>query len=440
MQKQAKIGIWGFGVVGQSVVKYLHHQNYTNLLVYDHKPADGLLLGLSFEPNLNLFLEKCDHIFVSPGVDTSNYLQYQAKFCSELDLFYANWKKPIIAITGTLGKTTLTTVLTNLLNQAGLKAVAAGNIGLAVCDILDLDYELAVLELSSFQLDQMQDLAPDFAIWTNFFPNHLDRHQNLKNYFLAKAKIFGKQNASQITLLPISLVPNLIEYQISFVSQLYFFGEHSQLNKTNLDYVQKFAKGVFVLEREQLFLHDNFGKVMINDLNCLAGINTYQINLAILLIVFYLKKLVIPKIVTFEPIAHRVELFWQKNGIDWYNDSKSTVGEATLAAVQKLSGKSLILFLGGVSKGVDRTGLIGALKDQVKLVICFGAEADFLYQTCLDYQISSAKFINLESAVNYVWQIAVPGDCILFSPAGASFDLFANYIERGNAFKALVLK
>ena len=133
-------------------------------------------------------------------------------------------------------------------------------------------------------------------------------------------------------------------------------------------------------------------------------------------------------------------MFCNSNNITWYNDSKSTVPQATLAAIDKLLGKPIILFLGGVSKGVDRTGLIKALGQRVKLVICFGGEADSLYQACITNGVNSASFVNLEEALDYCLQVSTSGDQVLFSPGGASFDLFKNYVERGKIFKQLVCK
>ena len=439
--QKAKIGIWGFGLVGESLVNYLSKQGCSDLLVYDLKPVDPSLYEhkFIFTSDLDWFLKACDTILPSPGIDLEPYQEYQAKFVAELDLFAQNWQGVVWAITGTLGKTTLASLLECLLNQVGLKAIAAGNIGLPMLDILDQDDNLAVLELSSFQLDLCQSFAPDLAVWTNFFPNHLDRHKTLGNYFLAKAKIFLRQTASQIALLPISLIPELIKFNLKISSKLYFFGLKSELNPENLNYIDQASQGVFILQDEQVILLNKSGQSKIGDLATLRAIDTYQINLVILLAIIYLKKLEIPALFEFKPISHRVEQFLVTKNISWYNDSKSTVPQATLAAVHKLAGKPIILFLGGVSKGIDRTGLIQALKNRVKLVICFGGEASELYQLCLEQNLTCAKFTHLESALDYCMQVAQSGDQVLFSPAGASFDLFKNYAERGDVFKRLVL-
>lgn len=450
-----KIGIWGFGVVGLSIFKYLVRKQDIDLLIYDNQDLTQNILFKNYQikiaNDLINFLEECDFVYPSPGIDLSDYQKYQAKFLSELDLFYQNWHKSIIAITGTLGKTTLTTLLASILNQSQqIKTIAAGNVGLGMCDILDTDYEQVVLELSSFQLEQANNFAPDLAILTNFYPNHLDRHKTLNAYIQAKAKIFLQQDSSQVTLLPINLLDALIRADIEIErvkSQIYLFGDAQELKSLNLIPESLKAKitGVFAKQAEDIILIDlsqpQTSAKRIADLQTFKQIDTYVINLVILAAVCYLRQVVLPVNFVFEPIAHRVEKFYTSaNQIDFYNDSKSTVAQATLAAVNKLklASRPIILFLGGMSKGVDRAELIQNLSSQVKLIICFGAEADQLFALCQKYHINSAQFNNLELALDCCLSMASPGDQVLFSPSGASFDLFKDYVQRGEVFKKLV--
>jgi len=439
INQTTKIGIWGFGLVGQSLFKYLTKHGYTNLLIFDTKDIT-ILAGCQLAPSLDFLLNSCDYIFPSPGIDLDPYQVYHTKFIAELDLFAQNWHNPIIAITGSIGKTTLTTLLANTLDQAGIKTIAAGNVGLPMCDIVDSDYEKVVLELSSFQLELAQNFAPDLAIWTNLYPNHLDRHKTIQRYLLAKANIFLRQSCKQIVLLPLSLLPDLMN--LDFKSQLYVFGEVSELSLLDRLPVNFKAKilGSFVIQGQQVWLLKPDAKIKIGVLDQFKNINTYQINLLILLVVSYLLKIKLPKNLVFKPIAHRLELFYTSpSGIVFYNDSKSTVAQSTLAAVQKLAAGPIILFLGGLSKGVDRTSLIKNLVGKVKIIICFGAEASSLGQMCQAKSIPSAEFLNLPMALDYCAQIAKPGDQVLFSPAGSSFDLFRDYMQRGEEFKKLVL-
>lgn len=450
-----KIGIWGFGVVGQSIFRYLVKQKDVELIIYDDKNLSEHTLikehHIKFAYSLIDFLEECDLIYPSPGIDLAIYQRYHSKFKSELDLFYHNWQKPLIAITGTLGKTTLTTLLATVLNQAqSLKTIAAGNVGLGMCDILNSSYEQVVLELSSFQLEQACDFAPNLAIWTNLYQNHLDRHKTFEAYILAKAKIFLLQESHQIALLPISLLDDLVKADVeveSVKSQIYLFGEVQELEllKSLPENLKAKISGVFAKQADDIMLVDLLqspaSAKKVADLKTFKQIDTYAINLVILAAVCYLQQVVLPASLVFEPIAHRVEKFYTSvNQIDFYNDSKSTVAQATLAAVNKLklANRPIILFLGGMSKGVDRTSLIQSLAGQVKLIICFGAEAQQLCAMCQKYNINSAKFDNLELALDYCLQVAGSGDQVLFSPSGASFDLFKDYVQRGEIFKKLV--
>lgn len=429
MEKKSKIGIWGLGVVGKSLVKYLSAHGYQNIFVYDDSKSLNNK-SLQVINNLQTLLQTCDFVFPSPGIDLSSYQKYKNKFVSEVDFFYQNWQKPIVAVTGTLGKTTLVTLLNSVLNTAGIKSVAAGNIDPAMCDILNSDYEQAVLELSSFQLELSREFSPDIAVFTNFYPNHLDRHKTEENYFKAKQNIFLNQSAEQSVIMPIGFYERVKSLPIK--SKVYFFSEREFLG------ISAICEGIFFKKNNKIVYADRWQIIEIADLKLFKGIDTFDVNLMILVAVIYLKKIKLPAEVNFNLVEHRLEKFHSKNDVDFYNDSKSTVPQATLAAVRKIGGQSTILFLGGLSKGVDRSDMFSRLVGQVKEVICFGKEADGLYDNCVKNKIKCAKFSNLQKAVGYCLAIVQKGDKVLFSPSGSSFDLFKNYAERGRVFKKLV--
>lgn len=439
------IGIWGLGVVGESLVRYLVSIGGSNLMAYDSKLTPERLASLQLPlcvqvvDKLEDFLAQADLIIPSPGVNLTNYQAYASKFISEVDFFFERWQKPIIAITGTLGKTTLTTQITELLQKLNVAAVAGGNIGPAMCDLLnpDLDFDhrgaqVAIVELSSFQLEYDRQFAPDLAILTNFYPNHLDRHQTMVAYLEAKLQIFKYQNSDQAALVPLELLASLPRV----TSQLYAFSLQAPVS------LPKNCLGVFYLQDQQIKLWTNAGTSSVLDLADLQ-IATHQINLVILGAVVYLWGLqaqlkALAPIQVKAQIEHRLEMFHTCNQIDFYNDSKSTVAQATLAAVTRLQGRPTILILGGLGKGVDREPLIAQLVGQVKMIICFGGEASSLGQYCQKYQVPSLVFSDLEQVVLALVNLAQSGDQILLSPAGASFDLFANYVARGREFKRLI--
>ena len=439
----AKVGIWGLGVVGNSLARYLVKAGCANLLIYDKKITPESLSDLHLPivvqtlTDLERFLSGCDYIIPSPGIDLTNYRAYKHKFITELDFFFDHWRKPIVGITGTLGKTTLTTQLTELLQKMGLNAVAGGNIEPAMCDLLDGSGQLAVLELSSFQLEHARYFAPDLAIWTNFYPNHLDRHQTMAAYYGAKLKILSYQTAAQKALVPFELLLELPAVEVQL------FGFSLQVPAS----IPINCQGVFYLYDQQIRLRTCANDQLIMELSQLQ-IGTHQINLVILGAVIYLQGLqsrfnALAPIAINAQIEHRLEKFHTFNQIDFYNDSKSTVAQATLAAVRRLrlnsSVRPVILILGGLGKGVDREALVAELAGQVRLIISFEAEAKQLEQYCQKYQISSLACVDLPSVIRALKDRACSDDQVLFSPAGASFDLFVNYIARGHEFKQQVV-
>lgn len=407
-----KIGIWGYGVMGKSAVQFFSKKNCTIGLLEQRKllKAEKQELQRSHikivQKVINNFLTSYDIILPSSGIDVHSYKQFHHKFVTELDLFQAYFKKPIIAITGTLGKTTVTQHLAKLLKVNGLNIVIGGNIGIGLFDLIDqqdtIDY--AVIEVSSFQLEYCKTFAPDLAIWTNFYPNHLDRHETMKDYFAAKMKIFEHQNNGQKALVAQNVYDNLSK-------------EHQ--------------KKVIVFNDKKLPKDlSNLPGFKKNWTICFAALQTLELTF----------RPDLYKDLKINPIEHRLEKLTTINGIIFYNDSKSTVPEATLAAIENLKTKNILLFLGGLSKGIDRESLIKTIKNKVKKVYCFGKEAEQLFMFCKKYSINATMFATLDKAFTMCIKEAQQGEVILFSPSGASFDLFKNYQERGNYFKHLVKK
>jgi UDP-N-acetylmuramoylalanine--D-glutamate ligase len=174
------------------------------------------------EEHKELFFSSCDYILVSTGIDIrAYYATYKEKWLNELDLFADDWKKPIIAITGTVGKTSTVSFLSALLQQHQYAIATGGNIGIATFDMLSTQKEMdyAVLEVSSFQLEHCASFAPDLAILTNFYPNHLDRHGSEQDYFDAKYNMFAHQNNHQKALIPFTLYEQFINKNYSLFTR-----------------------------------------------------------------------------------------------------------------------------------------------------------------------------------------------------------------------------
>lgn len=453
-----KIGIWGLGLVGKSVISYLCNKNY-NLEILENRELNTIEKKFlqdtksSLNKNIDNFFINNNFIVPSPGIDIDKYKKkYSHKFLSELDIFsqalefYKNIKT--IAITGTLGKTSVTYLLDKILTKLNQKVLTGGNIGIPMLSLLDKinNKNLILLELSSFQLELSNKFAPDIAIITNFYSNHLDRHKTVSKYFNAKLNILKKQNNNQIALMPLNLAKKIKAQNIN--SKLCFFSKKEPSNK-KLDLLKNFGV-IYFIKNQDIYKIYKLNNNIIKDK--ILNINNFNFNISFVenwLIIIAICDMLNLNISNLSNIKldlpnHRLELITNHNNIYFYNDSKSTLPEATLAAINtlrdKLNNKKIILFLGGLSKGVNRESLIKKLKDKVEYTICFGQEAKILKELCDLNNIKAAYFNNLEDAFSFCLTITKPNNIVLFSPSGSSFDLFKDYQDRGNQFKALVNK
>ena len=432
-----KIGIWGFGIVGQSVFK--HIQQYTNhIQILDRTAHANNNIILETPENIKKFLEYNQIIIPSPGIVLSNYQNYAHKFVQELDIFSQDFQGRTIAVTGTVGKTTVT----SLLAQAIPHAIAAGNIGYAMLNTLNLKPkpEIIVLELSSYQLQCSKYYAPDMAIWTNFFPNHLDHHQNEQEYFQAKCKMLEYQHENQVALLPYNLIKN-IQKVITPKAQIYLFDEGIDFQLQN-NQQESIPYPVFFIQNNQLLLKKNDQTIIIfHNIDQLCDITFIQ-NWLVIIAGLYLQNFDLNHFKTYtqtlKPEPHRCEFVKNLNGVAVYNDSKSTVWQATQCAVDKFSGKKIALFLGGMSKGTDRTPLFKHITNKPITVFAFGKEAELLAGLSQKYNISHFQAATLEESFQQYLKLHNNFEVLLFSPAGASFDLFKNFEDRGEQFKKMI--
>lgn len=449
--KDRLIGVWGFGVMGKSVVKYLIKQG-AKLQVLDIKEIsseDKLFLeenniAILSQDSLIFFLENNQIIIPSSGIDLKPYSNFKDKWLTELDIFSIEWKKSIIAITGTVGKTSITHLISNILTEKNFKIITGGNIGVGLPDLLEYqeNYDYAVLELSSYQLENCKYFAPDYSIWTNFYENHLDRHVSMQEYFLAKYNIIANQTEGQVAILPLEL-QDLLNINNNIINRSYIYFTPHLPRESQIKQLKSKDKLIYISEKNIILEYSNNKKTIILDLADLPEIS-YQANW--LIIIALLRELKVSynnlKDISLGIPEHRGELVDVIDDIEFYNDSKSTIFESTLAAIKRLNSRPIILLLGGQSKGVDRLKLIEKfkleLKKSVAFIVCFGIESETLAQACRDNAIPAKAFENLEKAFAEVFLHAKPGMRVLFSPAGSSFDLFKDYKERGKVFVELV--
>ncbi len=442
-----KIGIWGFGIVGKTALHYFAQRGYTTSIM-DAKPVSSENAHLLekyhstfvLQKDYESFLHNHDYILASPGIDLHPFAIYRHKFITELDLFFQEFKKPIIAITGTVGKTSVTHLLSSIL-APHKKMLTGGNIGTGMLSLLDQKdaADGALLEVSSFQLEYCNAFAPDLAIWTNFYPNHLDRHETIESYFNAKYMILARQQPHQHALVPIALAPQLKRAFANPRNNIHFFSEQ----KPRELYHQEFPNAHYFWIEDNHVIQatpsTQHALVNITELPSLTFAQNW-LTISASLSLLGIPQTALKTAATITLPSHRVEKIASIKGVDFFNDSKGTVIEATLAAVKKLQGKPILLFMGGISKGVDRSHAFKELKNLVKTVYCFGAEANSLGQGAAAAHIPCHAFSSLDEAFHTAVAHAQPGEQILFSPSGASFDLFSHYEERGNYFKKLVEK
>jgi len=437
-----KIGIWGFGKVGRSYLAFCATQGIS-CTIYDQRhltPDEQALIrdhNATVAQHISLaeFLSQHDVILASPGINTNPY-RNQAQFMCELDLFSQAWHKPYIGITGTLGKTTITTLLGQLLSKAFPVAVG-GNIGTPMLDLLpqQSDVDLAILELSSWQLEHTNTCSPAIAIWTNLFANHLDRHQTMEAYVHAKARILTYQKPQECLIAPFSLRDQILatdtQATCCWISTEDLTQQIALLGKNECAiYIRNTSVIRHAYNKEvTLYSTKNLPKqgFLSNWLILSATLDRLQLPLELL------------SKDTFCALPHRLENIAAPLPGVYINDSKSTTAASTLAAIQMYQQQSMMLILGGLSKGIDRTGLIAQLPPSIKKVFCFGKEAHELLRMCKEHGIEAHAYNTLPEVMEALKTIVQNNDIVLFSPSGASFDLYANYEERGNHFKLLAL-
>ena len=426
--KNKKIGIWGFGIVGKSALGFV--SQYTNSIqILDKQKQEHPNWIEQNKKNINLFLEYNDYIIASPGIPLHTYQNFHHKFITELDIFQQEFKQNIIAITGTLGKTTIT----NLLAQAIPNSVATGNVGYAMLKALveQPHTKHAILELSSFQLQYAKSFHPDLCLWTNFYPNHLDHHLTEQEYFEAKCNILIDQKPHQKALIPCNLIERIQAY-CKIPSQVFLF-----CTQQCTDHLYPTYK---VKDNSIVFKADTSETVVWSDIKRLSSITFVQ-NWLTIIAVMHLQKISLSKINSLLPAQtqnHRVEPLGTHRHTTFYNDSKSTIWQSTKQAIESLPNEPCALFLGGLSKGTDRSPLIQYLATKNITVFAFGKEAVHIYSLCTQHKVPCHSFDNLALAFQALLKVEEQFKQALLSPAGSSFDLFKNYIERGNYFKQLV--
>jgi UDP-N-acetylmuramoylalanine--D-glutamate ligase len=379
-----------------------------------------------------------DLIVVSPGVPSDSKIILEARkrgieIISEIELAYNYCKGKIIAITGTNGKTTTTSLCEHVFRNSGIKTYAAGNIGLAFSEIvLDVKEDEAVaLEVSSFQLDLIDKFKPNIAMILNITPDHLNRYQNkLENYINSKLRIYKNQDEHEFLILNKD-DKTILNSDIKPESKIYYFSLNEEIENGC------YLKNNNIIYREngkELF------KCSINDIN-LKGEHNYANAMAVIIAakIFGLEnKKIKMALGDFQGVEHRLEFVREINGVKYINDSKATNIDSVWYALRSFNNP-IFLILGGQDKGNDYNQIKELVKEKVKKIYAIGSSADKIFNffhSLVKVEIQPT----LEDVVAAANKEARKNDIVLLSPACASFDMSRNYEHRGIVFKEVVNK
>lgn len=437
----SRVLVVGLGKTGQSIAAYLKrcHQDF---ILYDTRAVYPPAQTLAHTFNVPLYLadfpeqlwQDISEVIVSPGVPldaaiVSAAIARKIPICGDIECFAREVKAPVIAITGTNGKSTVTSLVAEMAEVSGRRVAIAGNIGIPVLDRLAdaASYDLWVLELSSFQLDLTYSLAPIAATILNVSPDHLDRHHTLDAYIHAKQQIYSAAAVQIFARIDLSTYPQCdTGRRLSFGLDAPAAHEWGILCVEGQDY---FAHG----QEPLMPTHQMSLKGRHNCLNALAAAAlAYEAGID--------KQSIIHVLQTFSGLSHRCQWIRQLAGVDWIDDSKGTNVGATLSAIlgmaNDIDGK-IVLIAGGQGKDADFTSLRQVVREHVRALVLIGEDSAKIAQA-LEGAAPCYFADSMMTAVSHSQALALSGDTVLLSPACASFDMFRDYNHRGDVFSQLV--
>jgi UDP-N-acetylmuramoylalanine--D-glutamate ligase len=380
-----------------------------------------------------------DLIVVSPGVPVDAPLLVQARslgeaVIGEIELAAQFLPGPILAITGSNGKTTTTTLTGEIMAASGFPTLVGGNIGTPAISLAERakPETVAVLEVSSFQLETIQTFRPKVAVVLNVTPDHLDRHKTIETYVDAKARIFENQQNQDFAVLNED-DPICVAMAARTRAQVFWFSRQKEVKQ-----------GAWVHEGNVLFRggaglqKEAQREIMLVSEIPLKGAHNLENVLAAVCagaLMGCAPEKIRQAVCDFKAVEHRLEFVATIRGVDYYNDSKATNVDATIKALESFPA-NIHLILGGKDKGSDYTVLNELLRQRVKRVYTIGAAAEKIESQIKNVEIVHAE--TLEHALRKANAVAEPGDVVLLAPACASFDQFKNYEQRGQVFKEIV--
>jgi UDP-N-acetylmuramoylalanine--D-glutamate ligase len=439
-----RVLVVGLGKSGVASALFLKAKG-ARVTVSDTKPQDQLKDEIPVLLDQGIVVETGGHgertfrgqdlIVVSPGVPTDAPSLVQARaldenVIGEIELAAQFFPGRMVAITGSNGKTTSTTLAGEIVTAGGYRTAVGGNIGTPAISLVEAATAdtIAVLEVSSFQLETIQTFRPQIAVVLNVTPDHLDRHRTFAAYTDAKARIFENQQAEDFAVLNADDL-TCVELAPRTRAQVFWFSRTREVKQ-----------GAFVHEGRVFFRDRNGQKeiMLVSEIPLKGAHNVENVLAAVCVgVLLRCKPDRIRKAVRdFKAVEHRLEHVATIRGVEYYNDSKATNVDATIKALESFPA-NVHLILGGKDKGSDYTVLNDLLRQRVKRVYTIGAAA-----AKIELQIKGSTEVDhaetLETAIKHAAEAAKPGDIVLLAPACASFDQFRNYEHRGKVFKEAV--
>lgn len=437
-KKVAVIGLGRSGIAASRLLK----STGARVIAFDLKTSDEikevreLLESLDIEvycgPYKVELLEDVSLVVLSPGVNPqvplwSGLKKRGVKVIGELEVGYWFTDEPIVAVTGTNGKSTTTSLIGHILSSCGRKVFVGGNLGVPLCEYVlsGEKVEILVLEVSSFQLETIEAFRPKVSVFLNISDDHFDRHANFEAYLSAKLRIFENQTSEDFAILNrddhnVWGVRHKLRPKVVPFSKSPFSGEGVWYEQERIKWLLKGEKGELPFVKARLGVH--------NLENILASV-------AVGLILGVDEGTMAEALSTFKPLPHRVEFVREFCGVKFYDDSKATNPHATLKALEAMEGP-VVLIAGGQNKGLDLTAL-RARAEKVRAVVAIGEAAEEVEEAFRGIA-PVWKASDMEDAVKKAFTLSEPGDNVLLSPACASFDMFRDYRHRGEEFKKAV--
>lgn len=447
--KNKKIAVVGIGVSNVPLIKYFAEKGIKVTALdkrdknYIGKSYDELLqIGTDIKLGENYLegIENFDIIFKTPGMryDIQEFLKAMEKgavITSEMELFFELCPCKIIGVTGSDGKTTTTTLISEFLNQEGYKVYKGGNIGIPLLSKVEemRKEDFAVVELSSFQLHTMKS-SPHISIVTNVAPNHLDWHIDMNEYIDSKKNIFRYQKENGILIVNRD---NEISYNMK--------------NETNSEirvfsFSNKLENGIYFDGQNIIYSKNGNEEKILNcdDILLPGNHNIQNYMTAILAVSDFVKKDTIRKVAkTFKGVEHRIEFVRELDGVKYYNSSIDSSPTRTIACLKSFKQK-VIVISGGYDKKIPFEPLAPVYMEKAKALFLCGATTSLILSALTSYEgydkLKLPVFIcnDFEKTIKNAKDYAKPGDIVVLSPACASFDMFKNFEQRGNKFKEIV--